>query len=80
MRTQVASYAASYQLEDGSGGATRAGLCLQPTDAGASPPDLATEGTGISKIVVAPCTESLLQKWNAPPNIGAPTVRNQTEN
>lgn len=80
VRTQVASYAASYQLEDGSGGATRAGLCLQPTDAGASPPDLATEGTGISKIVVAPCTESLLQKWNAPPNIGAPTVRNQTEN
>ena len=26
-------------------------------------------GTGISKIVVQPCTDSTLQKWNADPDI-----------
>ena len=77
VRAKVATYAASYQIE--STGAA-AGLCLQPTDPAATPPDLAAEGTGISKIVVAPCTASTLQKWNAPPNVDAPSVKDQTEN
>jgi hypothetical protein len=35
-----------------------------------APPDFYTGGgQSISKIVVATCNESSLQKWNAPPNI-----------
>lgn len=79
VRTEVASYAASYQIEDSSGVAGGAGLCLQPTDPKAVPADLFEKGTGISKIVVQPCTASTLQKWNAPPNIDAPSVKDQTE-
>lgn len=78
VRTKVSSYAASYQIEDTSAGAA-AGLCMQPTDPKAVPADLFDKGTGISKIVVQPCTASTLQKWNAPPNIDAPSVKDQTE-
>ncbi|MHA3703305.1 RICIN domain-containing protein [Jatrophihabitans sp. YIM 134969] len=79
VRTKVSSYAASYQIEDRSGG-LGAGLCLQPADPASFPVDLFEKGTGISKIVVRPCTASTLQKWNAPPNIDAPSVKDQTEN
>jgi hypothetical protein len=57
------SYTTSYRIMDGYG------YCLAPTDPAATPPDLYPKGLLISKIVVAPCSGSTLQKWNAPPNI-----------
>lgn len=57
------TYATSYRIVDGYGN------CLAPTDPDATPADLYPSGQQISKIVVAPCTGSTLQKWNAPPNL-----------
>lgn len=79
VRTKVGTYARSYQIEDWSGGGTSPGLCLQPTDPTQNPPDYATEGTQISKIVVRACTRDTLQKWNAPPNPGDSSVKDQKE-
>jgi hypothetical protein len=55
------SYPTSYQIRDGFG------YCLSPTDPNAKPADLYPQGEQISKIVVAACSGSTLQKWNAPP-------------
>jgi hypothetical protein len=58
------NYADSYRILDVDGN------CLQPTDPDATPPDLEDNGAEkVSKIVVRPCDESTLQKWNADPNI-----------
>jgi type II secretory pathway pseudopilin PulG len=57
------SYVTGYRIIDGFGN------CLTPTDPTATPPDLFNAGQQISKLVVAPCSASTLQKWNAPPNI-----------
>ncbi len=46
------------------------GYCLQPTDAEAPSPNFHNEGFEISKIIVAICDGSYLQKWNAPPQLG----------
>jgi hypothetical protein len=56
-------YATSYRIKDGYGD------CLQPTDPNANPPDLYPSGDQISKIIVAVCDGSTLQKWNAPANV-----------
>jgi len=61
--TDTGSYTTSYRVVDS------AGLCLAPTDPAATPADLYPNGQKISKIVVATCSGSTLQKWNAPPNI-----------
>ncbi|MEN3359419.1 MAG: hypothetical protein V7637_3401 [Mycobacteriales bacterium] len=61
--TDTGSYATSYQIQD------KWGNCLGATDQLATTPDLYPKGQLISKIVVAACTGSTLQKWNAPPNI-----------
>jgi hypothetical protein len=67
-------YATSYEITDS------AGYCLQPTDPTATPPDFANEGNNISKIIVAVCNGSTLQKWNAPPDTGQPTpLKNYNE-
>jgi hypothetical protein len=47
------------------------GYCLTPTDLNANPKDTHSDGT--SKVKVAVCSSSLLQKWNAPPNFSDPT-------
>jgi hypothetical protein len=57
------SYDTSYRIAD------KNGYCLSPTDQNAPNPDLFANGTKTSKIVVAVCSGSTLQKWNAPPNI-----------
>jgi hypothetical protein len=57
------SYATSYRIEDDSG------YCLTYTDPNAIPADLYPNVKLISKIVVATCSGSTAQKWNAPPNI-----------
>lgn len=58
------SYGTSYRIRDVDGN------CLQPTDPDAPSPDTFDVGAQmISKIVVQPCDESTLQKWNADPNI-----------
>jgi hypothetical protein len=61
--TDTGVYATSYVIRDNDGD------CLQATDPTASPPDLYPKGQSISKIIVATCNGSTLQKWNAPPNI-----------
>jgi Ricin-type beta-trefoil lectin domain len=64
--TDTGAYATSYVIKDGGN------LCLQATDPTATPPDLYPKGKLISKIIVATCTGSTLQKWNAPPNVLQP--------
>ena len=55
------AYLTSYRIVDGFG------YCLSPTDPAV---DVYTGGgVMISKLVVAPCSGSTMQKWNAPPNI-----------
>jgi hypothetical protein len=80
-------YSTSYRIKDGYG------LCLQPTDPEANPPDFhgttaADFADEISKIIVATCTTEAddqrlqnLQKWNAPANAtGVVPLKNVTEN
>jgi hypothetical protein len=64
--TDTGAYTTSYRIEDGYG------YCLSPTDPIATPADLYPKGQQISKLVVAVCSGSTLQKWNAPPNILQP--------
>jgi hypothetical protein len=56
-------YVSSYRIQDGYG------YCLQATDPTVATPDFYPSGNRISKIIVASCGGSTLQKWNAPPNI-----------
>lgn len=58
-------YATSYRIVD------KKGFCLTPTSQNASPKDAHSDGT--SKVKVAVCDSSELQKWNAPANIKKPT-------
>jgi hypothetical protein len=53
-------YETSYRIKDGGGN------CLAPAT---SPTDLHPDGNQVSKVVVAACSGSPLQKWNARPNI-----------
>jgi hypothetical protein len=58
-------YATSYQIVDGTGK-----YCLQPRDPKAADPDFYYPTTyKISKIYVAECNGSTLQKWNADQNV-----------
>jgi hypothetical protein len=57
------TYETSHRIKDGYG------YCLSPTDPTATPGDFYPRGQQISKIVVAACSGSTLQKWNAPPNV-----------
>lgn len=66
------AYATSYRIVDS------AGYCLTPTDLNATPKDTHSDGT--SKVKVAVCSGSELQKWNAPANLKQPTpLTNITE-
>ncbi|XVV16985.1 ricin-type beta-trefoil lectin domain protein [Actinoplanes sp. CA-131856] len=59
-------YGTSYRIKD------YKGYCLQPTDQNSGVAnDFHTDGT--SKVKVATCNTSELQKWNAPANISQPT-------
>lgn len=72
--TDTGTYATSYTILD------KSGYCLQPTDPNATPPDLFSSGQQISKMTVATCNGSTLQKWNAPPRIlPAPPLKNVGE-
>ena len=55
------AYLTSYRIVDGFG------YCLAPTDPAVDP--YTGGGVAISKLVVATCSGSTAQKWNAPPNI-----------
>jgi hypothetical protein len=63
VRRDTGKYTTSYRIEDDSK------FCLQPTDlrTGVRNVDLHADGT--SKVKVATCSSSELQKWNAPPDI-----------
>ena len=61
-------YSTSYTIVDNSG------YCLSPTDPAAEQADLHFEGDNVSKLVVARCDGSTLQKWNAPANLTAPNA------
>jgi hypothetical protein len=52
-------YALRYHIQD------EHGYCLSPTDPNATPPDFYPEGYQVSKIVVADCNQSRLQRWNS---------------
>jgi hypothetical protein len=62
VRYYTGSYTTSFRIED------NAGLCLQPTDLTKATKDT-THTDGTSRIMVAVCNSSELQKWNAPPNL-----------
>ncbi|OLE29231.1 MAG: hypothetical protein AUG44_05105 [Actinobacteria bacterium 13_1_20CM_3_71_11] len=57
------TYETSYRILD------KNGYCLAATDQYATNPDLFSNGYLTSKIIMAACSGSTLQKWNAPPNI-----------
>jgi hypothetical protein len=57
------SYATAYRIMDSYG------YCLAATDPTVTNPDFYPHGSQISKIVVAACSASTLQKWNAPANV-----------
>ncbi|MEU4624128.1 hypothetical protein AB0G04_29650 [Actinoplanes sp. NPDC023801] len=63
VRRKTNSYTTSYRIEDS------AGLCLQPTDLKGGVKGVDLHGDGTSRVKVATCSSSELQKWNAPPNI-----------
>jgi hypothetical protein len=58
-------YGTSFRIKDASN------FCLTPTDLNAKTLDVHKDGT--SKVKVAVCNSSALQKWNAPANISNPT-------
>lgn len=69
-------YATSYQIVDGTGT-----YCLAPRDPNANPADLFQTVNKISKIYVAACDGSTLQKWNADKNtIQAQSLKDINEN
>ncbi|GID31006.1 hypothetical protein Abr02nite_59890 [Paractinoplanes brasiliensis] len=59
-------YGTSYRIKDFNG------YCLQPTDQNSGVSN-DFHGDGTSKVKVAVCNTSELQKWNAPANISQPT-------
>ncbi|WP_328460891.1 RICIN domain-containing protein [Actinoplanes sp. NBC_00393] len=62
VRHNTGSYTTSYRIED------TKGFCLQPTDLTNAPKEtLHSDGT--SRVKVAVCNSSELQKWNAPANL-----------
>ncbi len=67
------SYATSYVIRDGYGN------CLTPSDPDGPNPQLDTDGNNVSKIVVAACNGSTLQKWNAPPDVQTQPVKDVGE-
>lgn len=71
--SRTGSYDTSYRITDFSGN------CLQPTDPGAATPDLYNAASKVSKIVLAACSGSTMQKWNAPPNIDQPSIKDTHE-
>jgi hypothetical protein len=67
---QEKTYGAGYVIED------YHGSCLSPTnldDKSLPAGDVFKGSTTVSKLIVAPCDGSKLQKWNAPPNIEDPS-------
>jgi hypothetical protein len=64
------NYATSYRIVDSYG------YCLVPTDLTVANPDTHSDGT--SKVKVAACNNSELQKWNAPANFNKPLVLTNT--
>ncbi|MEU4423033.1 ricin-type beta-trefoil lectin domain protein [Actinoplanes sp. NPDC024001] len=62
VRYDTGSYTTSFRIED------NGGLCLQPTDLTKATKDT-THTDGTSRIMVATCNSSELQKWNAPANL-----------
>lgn len=57
----------SYTIQDADG------HCLAPTDPNDDPPDFYPRaGVDVSKLVVAECNGTTLQKWNAPASVGDP--------
>ena len=54
--------------------------CMQAADQNWLPPDFRVEtGTEIAKVVLMPCSDSLLQKWNAPPDITSSPLKDFRE-
>jgi hypothetical protein len=74
-------YGTSYRIayEDQSNPNSIQGLCLSPTDPTAPSPDLFGGSTLASKIILADCDTSTLQKWNAPPDVQKVHIKDISE-
>lgn len=66
--------ATAYRVVDSSGR-----NCLQAADQKWQPPDLYEEGADVAKPVLMPCSDSPLQKWNAPPMITSSPLKDLRE-
>jgi hypothetical protein len=68
VREDTGFYSTSYRIESTYGVTSGVNYCMSPTDPTASSPDLwYTFGTPFSKLVLAKCTSTDLQKWNVLP-------------
>ena len=61
-------YSTTYRIETSYGAPAGTTYCLSVPDPSASPPD-PNLALGITRLIVASCTGSTLQKWNAPTSI-----------
>jgi Ricin-type beta-trefoil lectin domain len=65
IRGNTGIYATTYRIESSYGAVPGTTYCLSPPDPAASPPD-PNLALGIARLVMAACSSSTLQKWNAP--------------
>jgi Ricin-type beta-trefoil lectin domain len=72
-------YSTTYRIESSYGAPAGATYCLSPPDPNASPPD-PNLAIGIARLVMAACTGSTLQKWNAPTSILKSPLTDVSEN
>lgn len=72
-------FTTAYRIESTYGAPAGTTYCLQPTDPAATPPDFWQWHGDISKLVVAACTSTALQKWNASPMILQSTLTDVSE-
>jgi ricin-type beta-trefoil lectin protein len=67
-RGNTGVYATTYRIESSYGAPAGTVYCLSPADPAASPPD-PNLALGVARLVMASCTSSTLQKWDAPASI-----------
>jgi hypothetical protein len=67
-RGNTGVYATTYRIESSYWAPAGTTYCLSPADPAASPPD-PNLALGVARLVMASCTSSTLQKWNAPASV-----------
>jgi Ricin-type beta-trefoil lectin domain len=72
-------YSTTYRIESSYSAAAGTTYCLAVPDPTANPPD-PNQALGTTRLTVAPCTGSTLQKWNAPTSILKSPLTDVSEN